>query len=104
MFASGNCSETVSILEAMVFGSNGACIGLGMVSVLTAVLALCVLVVLLKVLGKVTLFALFGGLRIAARDPEYYAAFEAPALSDPSSRFGIGSMADDGGPIRSSGA
>ena len=95
MLSNGSCRETVSILEAMVFGTNGACMDLGMWSVLTAVMVFCLLVVALKILGKVMLIAMFGGLRIAAQGPESYGFTDAPAMPE---------VAGDGGPIRSSGA
>lgn len=95
MLSTGTCRETVGILEAMVFGTNGACIDLGMWSVLTAVMVFCLLVVGLKILGKLTLVALFGSLRIAAQGPESYGFTDAPAVPE---------VARDTGPIRSTGS
>lgn len=104
MLANGSCRETVSILEAMTFGTHGACVDLGMWSVITAVSVFCLLVVALKILGKVTLVALFGGLRIAAQSPESYGFTDPPAFPDGAHRVPLGQVADDGGPIRSTGA
>lgn len=45
------CKETVSILQALVFGAHGACIDLSLASILMAAGAFVAAAVLLKVFG-----------------------------------------------------
>lgn len=59
------CRKTVTILEAIAYGREGACLDLGTGSLAAAVVAFVVAVVALKVLGKLLLSALFAGLRRA---------------------------------------
>ena len=48
----GDCSETVSILYAVIFGADGACIALSTASILTAFGAFLVLVVIAQFLAR----------------------------------------------------
>ncbi len=48
----GDCTETVSILYAVVFGADGACIALSTPSILTAFGAFMVLVVVAQFLAR----------------------------------------------------
>lgn len=48
----GECTETVSILYAVIFGADGACITLSTPSILTAFGAFMVLVVVLQFLAR----------------------------------------------------
>ena len=59
MFETITCTETVSILEAVVFGVDGACIDIGLASLLGAVVAFIFCVVGLRVLGSRLLKRLF---------------------------------------------
>ncbi|MCK0096200.1 hypothetical protein MWU60_11510 [Yoonia sp. F2084L] len=48
----GDCTETVSILQAIVFGADGACVMLSTGSILTAFAAFIVLVVIAQFLAR----------------------------------------------------
>ncbi|EBA13500.1 hypothetical protein [Roseobacter sp. CCS2] len=48
----GDCTETVSILYAIVFGADGACIEMSTTSILTAFGAFMVLVVILQFFAR----------------------------------------------------
>ena len=48
----GECQETVSILEALIFGAGDACIMLSTWSLLAAIGAFLVMVVILQVLAR----------------------------------------------------
>lgn len=48
----GDCRETVSILEAIVFGTDGACVMLSTGSILTAFAAFMVLVVIAQFVAR----------------------------------------------------
>ncbi|MEJ8562750.1 hypothetical protein QTO30_17035 [Yoonia sp. GPGPB17] len=48
----GNCAETVSILYAIVFGADGACIEMSTASILTAFGAFMVLVVIAQFFAR----------------------------------------------------
>ena len=64
MFLDANpCAETVSILEAIVFGAGGACIDIGMTSLLGAVAGFVVCVLLIRYVAMQVLRQVFPGLR-----------------------------------------
>lgn len=63
MFEATQCREVVSILEAVLFGADGACIDLGMASILTGVALFMGAVLALRVAGSFALRRLFSGLR-----------------------------------------
>lgn len=48
----GDCGETVSILYAVIFGADGACVGLSTFSILTAFGAFMVLIVITQLLAR----------------------------------------------------
>ena len=100
MFESGLCRKTVSILEALIWGSDGACIDLGMQSIYLAALAFCVGVVVLKVGAKWGLVALFRGFRKKTyKDTQ--PPLEKKIYKPEEQRTGIDlPKSPDGGPIR----
>ena len=89
------CTHTVSILHALVLGTDGACIDVGLPSILPAVLAFVVVVVALRY-GALALliFATAPLRRLLARKPR---TRDALLTEDP---LDSGSHNDDG-PIRS---
>ncbi len=52
MFEAGACKETVSLLHAILFGADGACVDVGTGSIVAFVAAFMVCVVALKILGR----------------------------------------------------
>lgn len=48
----GNCRETVSILYALIFGADGACVMFSITSILTAFAAFIVLVILAQFVAR----------------------------------------------------
>jgi len=48
----GDCSETVSILYAVIFGADGACVALSTLSILTAFGAFMVLIVIAQFFAR----------------------------------------------------
>lgn len=97
MLTAGNCRETVSILEAIAFGTGGACIDLGMASLLTAIAVFVLAVVILSRFGKLALVLLFGTLFRRRAAPGTFNESE----QGPATRGRIGKTAHDRGPIRS---
>ncbi|MEL7149726.1 MAG: hypothetical protein AAGK71_03280 [Pseudomonadota bacterium] len=67
-FEDVTCNETVSILEALVFGANGACVDIGMYSLLGAVAAFVGCVILIRLVAMRVLSKLFPGLRGARQE------------------------------------
>lgn len=57
------CTKTVSILEAILLGANGACIDLGMSSLLAAVAGFVVSVLVIRFVAMQVLRRVFPGLR-----------------------------------------
>lgn len=55
MFEMNACRETVSIIEALIFGANGACIDLGLPSLLGGIALFIGAVVVLRVIGSAVL-------------------------------------------------
>jgi len=67
MFEQTTCTTTVSIVEAIIFGTNGACINIGMPSILGLVAGFVVAVVLLRLMGMWVLRRVFPSLRRKSR-------------------------------------
>ena len=63
MFGLNECAKTVSILEAILLGSEGACISLDPVSLIGGVVAFIGCVVLLRLIAMTGLRRVFPGLR-----------------------------------------
>lgn len=97
MFASGLCRTSVTILEAIFFGTGGACIDMSMTSVYWAALVFTLAVVILKIAGKALILGLAVGLRRALAPRDTSLTAESP-VSGPSPR--AAPTAGDG-PIRS---
>jgi len=108
LFVSAPCRDTVTILEALLFGTDGACLDLGMPSIYWSVAAFAVAVVVLKVLGRLAITLLTSGIRSALRsgEPQPLASDRTeashrttPAATPSTGR--IGKTDYDGGPIKS---
>ncbi len=52
MMGSGNCTEVINIFQWAVFGADGACINIGMQSVVGAVIAFLVAVTALQLIAR----------------------------------------------------
>lgn len=63
MFQANACSETVSILRAVIFGADGACIDIGLTSLLGGVALFIGLVVALRFAAAALLRRVFPQLR-----------------------------------------
>ncbi|NKB26731.1 MAG: hypothetical protein GKR99_03880 [Rhodobacteraceae bacterium] len=55
MLTTGDCNETISIVEAVFFGADGACVDIGMPSLLAGVALFVAMVVALRFLGTAAL-------------------------------------------------
>ena len=62
LFEPGTCAETVSILRALIFGADGACVDIGPTSLLGGVAVFIGAVVLLRFAGATVLRRLFPSL------------------------------------------
>lgn len=68
------CQETVSILQAIVFGADGACVDIGLFSILGGVALFMALVLLLRFVGSAILRHVFPSLRRRKKSPEQQVA------------------------------
>lgn len=108
MFVSAPCQDTVTILEALLFGTDGACLDLSMPSIYWSAAAFAVAVVVLKVLGRFIISLFTRGIRSALRSDEQQTL--ASDRTEPPHRVTttaapstgrIGKTDYDGGPIKS---
>lgn len=76
IFTEAACTATVSILEAIFFGPNGACIDIGLTSLLGGVVLFIAAVVALRLLGSALLRRAIPALR--RRPSELMAASSEP--------------------------
>lgn len=95
MFETVVCNDTVNIVEAMLFGSNDACVDVGLASMLGAVALFIGSVLVLRYIGISILRRIFPSLRRKKSNP--HIAAETP----PESRL---SRMPYESPIRSTGA
>ncbi|MEM9426347.1 MAG: hypothetical protein AAGA06_06565 [Pseudomonadota bacterium] len=63
LFGANACRETVSVIEALIFGAGDACIDLGLTSLLSGVALFIGCVVALRIIGSWALRRAFGALR-----------------------------------------
>lgn len=63
LFEPATCADTVSIFEAVLLGTSGACIDIGMTSLLSGVALFIGAVILLRFVGATILRRLFPSLR-----------------------------------------
>lgn len=63
MFETAECRETVSVVESIVFGADGACVDLGIASLLGGVALFIAAVVALRFVGMSVLRSIFPSLR-----------------------------------------
>lgn len=96
-FEIGTCRAVVSILEALVFGADGACIDLSMPSVLMSLVAFVVAVVVLRYLALAALVVLAMPFTRRRQKASAEKAAHEDANPKPTSKF-------DDGPIQSTGA
>ena len=107
MFGETVCRETVSILRALVFGADGACVEIGLWSILPVAAAFVLGVVGLQFGARMLLYMIFerrararirpGAHAVAQPVPEPPAQPPEPA---PAPRGRVGKTAYDGGPIK----
>lgn len=70
LFGANACRETVSVIEALIFGAGDACIDLNMPSLLSGVALFIGCVVALRIIGSWALRQAFGALRRPKEMPE----------------------------------
>ena len=68
------CQETVSILQAIVFGADGACVDIGVFSILGGVALFMALVLLLRFVGSAILRHAFRSLQRTKTSPKQQVA------------------------------
>ena len=95
MFEADACTETVSIVEALVFGANGACVDIGLGSLLGGIALFVGVIVALRFIGSALLRRVLPSGRASPTAPDPTAE---PAATDTLQRMPYES------PIRSTGA
>lgn len=106
MFTDTVCQEVVGILTALIFGADGACVDMGLRSVLPALLALGAGILVLQLAVRAVIWGVLRALfhrPARARDGDALAQADAarPRHAPPEpSRGRVGKTDPDGGPVK----